>query len=285
MDYTHLFPVEKMCTVLEVSRSGYYKWKSKLSIECADTNKLDDEIRYEFEKSKGRYGSPRIALTLKNRDIDCSESTVARRMNTLKLKARKKRKYKTTTQSNHKYKIAPNLLNRGFDVATPATVWVSDITYVRVAGFWVYLTVIIDLADRMVVGWSLSSNMSTQGTVISAFQNAIRFRSPSIDMLFHSDRGVQYACNEFKRLLSKYNIRQSMSAKGDCWDNAVAESFFKTIKVEELYNYRFTSTKQVYSVIFNYIDGWYNTVRIHSALGGKSPLQAFIEKSNYLYAA
>ena len=285
IDCSHKFPVEKMCKVFEVSRSGYYKWKNRLTCKQTKTASLNGEIRYEYEKSRGTYGSPRVSQALARRDVICSKSTVARRMKKLKLVARKKRKYKITTQSNHKYKVAPNLLDRQFDVALPATAWVSDITYIRVASHWAYLTVIIDLADRMVVGWSLSSNMSTENTVIKAFEKASAFRKPSDNLIFHSDRGIQYACNEFKTILQHKNIRQSMSAKGDCWDNAVAESFFKTIKVEELYDYRFSSLEQVYSVVFNYINGWYNTVRIHSALKGKSPLETFSIKSKYLYAA
>ena len=274
-----------MCKVFKVSRSGYYKWKRLRPTKKDNMDRLDAEIRYEFEKSKGRYGSPRISKSLGNRNIFISKSTVARRMNAMILVARKKRKYKATTQSNHSYSIAPNLLSRQFTVDQPATAWVSDITYIRVAGIWAYLTVIIDLADRAVVGWSLSTDMTTENTVMRAFRNACSNR-PSLDgMIFHSDRGVQYACNEFKEILKSKNIRQSMSAKGDCWDNAVAESFFKTIKVEELYNYSFSSFSEARSVIFNYIDGWYNTVRIHSSLDGKSPLMAFKEKSNYLYAA
>jgi len=233
----------------------------------------------------GTYGSPRIAQALEKLEIICSKSTVARRMNIMGIVARKKRKYKVTTQSNHNYKIAPNLLQRQFEVAIPATVWVSDITYIRVGSSFVYLTVIIDLADRMVVGWSLSKTMSTENTVMDAFEKAVVFRRPPKGLIFHSDRGVQYACHEFKRLLLKYEIKQSMSAKGDCWDNAVAESFFKTIKIEQLYNYTFSSFNQVYSIVFKYINGWYNTKRIHSTLNGLSPLQAFILKSNYLYAA
>jgi len=206
-------------------------------------------------------------------------------MRDLKLVARKKRKYKITTQSKHGYELAPNLLDRQFNVEQPATVWVSDITYIRIANKRAYFTVVIDLADRYVVGWSLSNDMTTEHTVIKAFKKACSNRKPSDGLIFHSDRGVQYACNEFKAMQNSSNMKQSMSAKGDCWDNAVAESFFKTIKVEELYNYSFASLKEAYSVIFNYIDGWYNTVRLHSTLKGKSPLLAFKIKSNYLYAA
>lgn len=285
MDYTHQFPVEKMCKVFNVSRSGYYKWKQRISTHSATKAELDSNIRYEFEKSKARYGSPRISDSLEKRNIICSKSTVARRMKSMNLVARKKRKYKITTQSNHQYPVAPNLLNRQFDVDQPATAWVSDITYIKVKQKWLYLTVIIDLADRMVIGWSLSRDMTTTNTVLAAFRNAYRNRRPMKDLIFHSDRGVQYACNEFKAVLAKNNILQSMSAKGDCWDNAVAESFFKTIKIEELYDHNFESFNNAYSVIFNYIDGWYNTIRIHSALNGLSPLEAFIQKSNYLYAA
>ena len=284
--YSNEFPVVMMSKVLGVSSSGYYKWKRKSWKRKSELKKLDDEIKYEYKKSFMNYGSPRIAIALNNRNIQCSKTTIARRMQELCLFARTKRKYVITTDSNHKYKVADNLLNRQFNVEQINTVWVSDITYILVDNKWMYLTTMLDLADRMVVGWSLSNNMTTTDTVIQAFNNAVQNRhiSYNSNLMVHSDRGIQYASNEFRKLLEKYGCIQSMSRKGNCWDNAVAESFFKTIKTEALYKYNFKDPKMLNNIIFRYIDGWYNTVRIHSSLGGISPLQASIKKSINLAA-
>jgi transposase InsO family protein len=206
-------------------------------------------------------------------------------MRQLGLAARRKRAFKHTTLTDPALPVAPNLLQRQFEVDQLATVWVSDITYIRVGAGWAYLTVVLDLADRMVVGWSLSRDMSAEQTVQAALLNACRNRTPCRRLIFHSDRGAQYGAEDFRKLLKRYDMRQSMSAKGDCWDNAVAESFFKTIKVEALNDQRFSSFDQVYSEVFAYIDGWYNTQRIHTTLGGKTPLEMAIIKSKNLKLA
>ncbi len=285
MRYAFKFPVEKMCNVFEISRSGYYKWHSKLKNKRHKQRALDREIRSVFIESRQDYGSPRIALCLAQKGINCSKSTVGRRMKAQGLVARKKKKFKKTTQSNHSYRIAPNILQRNFNVERPGQAWVSDITYIWVNNQWMYLTTVIDLADRMVIGWSLSSNMKAETTVIPAFSKACSNRTPGLDLIFHSDRGVQYACDEFRDLLCHYKVKQSMSRKGNCWDNAVAESFFKTLKVELVYKHVFQNKQHAYSILFDYIDGWYNTIRIHTALDGISPQQAFNQKINYLNAA
>lgn len=266
--------------VLGVSSSGYYKWLNNNIVKSNKNKELDDLIRKEFNTSKGTYGSPRIQVELLKYNICTSKNTVARRMSELKLIARPKKKFIHTTDSNHKFPIPDNVLDRNFDVAKPNTCWVSDITYIRVANYWVYLTVIIDLADRMVVSWCLSTDMTAANTVIKAFKLAVEKRriSKNSNLLFHSDRGVQYACNDFVDQLAQYNVTRSMSRKGNCWDNAVAESFFKTIKIESLNKYIFSSQSMLYSIVFRYIDGWFNTLRIHSTLGC-SPYNAFISKS------
>lgn len=278
MDHIHKFTVEKMCDVLGVSTSGYYKWRKHQLIYIDKKSHIEDHIRYEFEQSRGTYGSPRIADQLNDQECICSKSTVARYMKRMNIAARTKKKFRVTTDSNHDYRIFDNVLNRKFDVEQPGKVWVSDITYIRVSNFWMYLTVVIDLADRMVLGWSLSLDMSTKNTVIKAFQNACRLRLPSKEFMFHSDRGVQYACDDFTNLIKQMCGIQSMSRKGNCWDNAVAESFFKTLKIESIYKYKIMNAKQAYSIIFDYIDGWYNTTRRHSSLNGLSPLNAFLIK-------
>ena len=191
-----------------------------------------------------------------------------------------------TTNSKHNFHIPENLLNRNFNVDRINRVWVGDITYIRVNHNWMYLTVVLDLADRMVVGWNLSDNMTANDTSIAAFNKAIQSRNLKKEdqIMFHSDRGVQYACSEFTSKLDEYNCTQSMSRKGNCWDNAVAESFFKTIKCEYIDSYNFESQAIAQSMLFRYIEGWYNTKRIHSALDGKSPLEAFYEKVHILAA-
>jgi len=284
--YSNQYPIAMMSKVLGVSSSGFYKWKKYNPQREKEVGQLDKEIKKEYGKSFMTYGSPRIAEVLKQRNIGCSKTTVARRMRMLCLSARPKRKFVITTDSDHDFKVADNLLNRQFEVAQINQAWVSDITYVRLANRWMYLTTMIDLADRMVVGWSLSKTMTTKDTVIQAFNSAVGNRgiTKTSNLMVHSDQGVQYASKEFRKLLIQYGCIQSMSRKGNCWDNAVAESFFKTIKIEALNKYIFQNSQTLKSVIFRYIDGWYNTVRIHSALGGISPLQAFRIKSFNLAA-
>ena len=274
-----------MCKVLEVSRSGYYGWLKVKGEKKMKKDILNKQIRQAFKASSSTYGSPRIAIQLgKSLGRKISKTTVARAMKSIGIVARRKRKFKNTTDSNHNFPVAPNLLNREFEAKELATKWVGDITYIRMNHKWLYLTTVIDLADRMVVGWSLSNNMTTKDTVAKAFVNAANFRCPKANLIFHSDRGVQYASDSFRGLLEQYNAIQSMSRKGNCWDNAVAESFFKTVKVECLNNYTITSQPQAYSILFRYIDGWYNTIRIHSSLNGLSPLEVQNLKTCYIAA-
>jgi len=260
-----------MSEVLEVGRSSYYKWRKNKEIIAEEKEILNQQIRTIFETSKATYGSPRVYQELQKMEIDISESTVARRMKSLQIRPKLKKGFKSTTDSNHNLEVSPNLLNREFAVTELGRKWVSDITYIRIRNTFVYLTTVIDLADRMVVGWNLSNNMTDEDTIIAAFKKALKNRPVLPGLIFHSDRGSQYASKEFRSLLDKEKCVQSMSRKGNCWDNAVAESFFKTIKVESLYRHKFENAQEVYSAIFDYIDGWYNTKRIHSSLGGKSP--------------
>jgi transposase InsO family protein len=276
-----------MSRVLGVSRSGYYKWlKNKHSKD--HVLKLDEQVKEAFEQSKCRYGSPRVCIEVNKKRLDnkVSSATVARRMQAMNLVARPKSKYVHTTDSEHDLKASPNLLNRNFTVEKLNTVWVSDITYINTDDGWRYLTVVLDLADRAVVGWTLSRTLHAQCTVIEALKQAIHRRGiqPGSALMFHSDRGVQYACDDFRALLARYQITQSMSRKGNCWDNAVAESFFKTIKTEELNRLKSIKASSLNSLIFKYIEGWYNTQRIHSALNGLTPWEAFYEKSLKLAA-
>lgn len=274
-----------MSRTLGVSRSGYYKWLKNKALREKKENR-NEAVRSVFAKSKNTYGSPRIALSLKKEGYTLSRATVGRCMKNLNLKARKKRKFVHTTDSKHKFKIAKNLLNREFDVEQINKVWVSDITYIPTDKGWRYLTIVLDLADRMIVSWVISERMDAESTVIKAFEQAVKNRGldRKSGLMFHSDRGVQYACDDFKKILKKFKVKQSMSRKGNCWDNAVAESFFKTIKTERLDELKIIEEKRLYSLIFRYIEGWYNTQRIHTTLGDKTPLEMFYLKSYKLAA-
>jgi transposase InsO family protein len=196
------------------------------------------------------------------------------------LRARIPKRFKVTTDSKHNYPVAPNLLDQEFFTSRPGEVWVSDITYVRTKSGWLYLTVIIDLYDRKVIGWSMSKGLSAEETVIPAWRMAVRNRPITQKLIFHSDRGIQYACHAFTRILKANSlVIQSMSRKGNCWDNAVAESFFKTIKVEWIYRHTFTNQEQAQLSIFEWIESWYNRRRRHSALNYQT-IEEF-ERNNY----
>jgi len=196
-----------------------------------------------------------------------SKNQVAAIMKEESLRSIVKKKHVVTTDSKHNYPVAPNLLNRNFMVAGPGRVWVSDLTYIRTSKGWLYLTVIIDLWDRKVVGWSLSTSLKAVDTVVPAWLMAVKNRPITQELIFHSDRGIQYASNEFRKLLDGYSlVKRSMSRKGNCWDNAVAESFFKKLKMEWVYQRKYRSKMQAALSVFEYIETWYNTDRIHTAL-------------------
>ena len=262
-----------MCRVLEVSRSGYYRWlKRKPSQRQIDNKRLDAEIRQIYDGSKGRYGSPKITRELQDRGRRVSKNRVARRMRCTGLRSKVRRKYRVTTDSKHHFPVAPNLLERNFITEAADKVWVSDITYLATRMGWLYLTVIIDLFSRMVVGWALSSSLSHE-MVVTALKRAIRRRRPGKDLIFHSDRGVQYACTDFRKELGKHGFVQSMSRKGDCWDNAVAESFFGVMKTELVYHQRYEGYQDTLHSIFEYIEVFYNRQRKHSTLGYLTPFE------------
>jgi len=206
-------------------------------------------------------------------------------MKKLGLRSVLKRKFVITTKSDHSYPIAKNVLNRDFGSQTIGEKWVSDITYIRVKDDWTYLTTIMDLADRKIVGWSLSEDMTVENTIWRAWTSAISTRKTKSNFIFHSDRGVQYASNKITRMLREnIKISQSMSRKGNCWDNAAAESLFKTIKYECTNRYRFTSKEQLHACLIEYIS-WYNTKKIHSTLGYKTPLEMQLELENLINKA
>jgi transposase InsO family protein len=273
-----------MCKVLEVSRSSYYKWlKGDISKRKLENQLLTDAIKKVFAESKQTYGSPRIVKELKRNGCKVSKPRVAKLMRLAGLRSKVKKKYKITTDSNHCYPVSKNHLNRAFNPDELNKIWVSDITYIRTSEGWLYLTTIIDLYDRQVIGWSMSKSLKTIETIIPAWNMAISKRNIIKPIIFHSDRGVQYACYEFRNHIEANKlITQSMSRKGNCWDNAAAESFFKTIKSELVYHEKYTTIKQAELSVFEYIEVWYNRKRLHSALGYRTPIEVENEfnKSN-----
>jgi putative transposase len=233
---------------------------------------LDALIRAEFKENKARCGSFKIAELLQQKGHEVSRSNVARRMKAMALRAKPRRKYRKTTDSNHAEPVAPNLLNRQFTVDRPNQVWVTDITYLRTLAGWAYLTVFVDLFSRMVVGWAVSSSLSHEA-VVRALWRAVHRRKPGPGLMIHSDRGVQYACGAFRSMLEQLKFVQSMSRKGDCWDNAVAESFFRTLKTEWYYDASLLSLGHAERELFEYIERFYNGQRLHATLGYLTPLQ------------
>lgn len=263
-----------MCKVLGVSRSGYYIWRSRLpSKRDQERIELVEIIEEIYADSFETYGSPRIQQEMVHRGFKVSRPRVARIMRAEGIQSKIRKKYKTTTDSKHDLKVAPNLLNRKFEVDSPSKAWVSDLTYINTKEGWLYLTVVIDLYDRKVIGWALSKTMEATQTTIAALTMALSNRNTSKGLIFHSDRGVQYACKDFVKVLDKFDIIQSMSRKGNCWDNAVAESFFKTIKVECIYRSEYSSRHRAKMDVFSYIEMWYNRKRRHSSLGYATPLE------------
>lgn len=268
-----------MSKVLEVSRNAYYNWKKdRQAPKKRFRELLLAEIKKVYKLSRCIYGSPRISRELIKRGFKASQQYVARIMREEGLRSLATPKSVVTTDSEHDNPISENILNREFNVSQLGKVWVSDITYIRVNDDWAYLTTVLDLADRKIVGWAISEDMTTENTVIAAWNRAKMNREIKQGFIFHSDRGVQYTSNSFRKILNgNKKVTQSMSRKGNCWDNAVAESFFKTIKHESLNHIKFTSIKQLKRVLFEYIEHWYNRIRMHSALDYKTPLEKELE--------
>jgi putative transposase len=260
-----------MCKQLEVSRSGYYAWRvRKPSARQQSDSVLVETIKELHQESRGTYGSPRIVDDLKERGFDVGRRRVARLMNENGITGTPVKPFKRTTDSKHNLDVADNVLNREFTVDAPDTAWATDITYVRTWEGWMYLAVVIDLFSRRVVGWSMATHMRT-GLVLGALKMALGRRLPKPNMLHHSDRGSQYASHDYRNALSENGIICSMSRKGDCWDNAVVESFFATIKKELLHRRPWPSIKRARAAIAEYIEVFYNRKRKHSTLGYVSP--------------
>lgn len=274
-DHAHIFTITKMSQVFSVSRSGYYKWVNRTPSEQSLYNqKLRVAIREQWILSNKNYGAPRIHQDLERAGWTVSLPRVARLMRRMAIASQIRAKWVQTTESGHQYPVAENLLDRNFAPQQLNCVWVSDITYIPSKGGWLYLTTILDLADRQIIGWTLSRSMKAEHTSIAAFKQARVNRPPGSSLLFHSDRGVQYACGEFTKLLAQHDITQSMSRKGNCWDNAPAESFFKTLKSELNMPTQYDNYQSAKNAIFSFIEIWYNRKRLHSTLDYQTPAEA-----------
>ena len=268
------YSVTSMCRVLGVSRSGYYAWKSRPPSARAKANaELATQIAAIHEASRGTYGSPRIHAELRCRGFEVGRNRVARLMAEHGVVARFPRRFRCTTDSNHELPIAENIVDRKFEAKAPNRLWVTDITYVQTAQGWLYLAVILDLFSRRVVGWSMADHMRTE-LVKNALAMALGNRAVDGELVHHSDRGSQYASSEYQRALAKHGIVCSMSRRGNCLDNAVAESFFGTLKVEMFYGRPIPKTRDVArAAVHEYIEVFYNRERRHSALGYVSPAE------------
>lgn len=288
MSLTEKYPVDLVCKTLKVSSNAYYSWKRQANKNKAlKSQQLRDLITLIFHENRGLYGAPRVHQVLKQKGHHYSLSYVARLMKELGLRSRVSKKFVVTTDSEHDNKIEKNHLNREFNPKELGKVWVSDITYIRVNQKWFYLTTMIDLADRQIIGWSISANMTTKDTVIKAWMQARHNRAIKPGFILHSDRGVQYTSSCFRSIFNQNTYaKQSMSRKGNCWDNAVAESFFKTIKVELCYTMKFKNKYHLELEIFKYMN-WYNNHRIHSSLGYKTPaqIQKLLTKQEFIKSA
>jgi len=258
---------------MQVSRSGYYAWLKRPESNRQRQNKeLMTNIRKTYKLSRGTYGSPRITKALHKKGIACGKNRVARLMRENGIVAKTKRKYKATTNSKHNYPVAANLLNQNFSVDKPNHIWVADITYISTDEGWLYLASIEDLFQRKIVGWAMDSTMTRQ-LVLDALRQAVQRYRPSAGLIHHSDRGSQYASHEYQQALKDYGMLTSMSRKGNCYDNACMESFFGTLKRELIYGKRFRTRAEARQAIFEYIEVFYNRIRLHSALGYMSPLE------------
>ena len=267
------WPVATLCDVLRVSRSGYYAWKVRPATPRAlQDAQLVVDIKAAYAVGRGGYGSPRVQRELRKRGKRVGEKRVARLMRREGIRANRRRKFRATTDSKHADPMAPNILNRAFTVERPNVAWVTDVTYVWTHQGWLYLAAILDLCSRRVVGWATSANNDRQ-LALAALAHAITDRKPLAGMLPHSDRGSTYASADYRNALVDCGAVASMSRKGDCWDNAVAESFFATIKGEMIEHEDFQTRAEATAAIAEYIDGFYNVQRMHSSIRYLSPIE------------
>lgn len=270
------FPVRLMCRVLAVSPAGYYaaRKRSTPSARALADERLLLNIRISHRASDATYGAPRVRGDLREAGLAVGQKRVARLMRRAQLVGRRRAAYVHTTDSNHPHPVAPNLLQRQFAITGLALdrVWVADITYVPTAAGWLYLAIVLDLASRRVVGWAMRESLDAE-LALSALRMALDARRPAAGLIHHSDRGVQYACGAYRELLATHGIQASMSRRGDCWDNAVAESFFATLELELIARHRWRTRDEARRAVFDYIETWYNRRRRHSTLQYVSPVQ------------
>lgn len=272
-DHQHQFSVRLCCELMKVSRSGFYDWlKRKPGTRTLSNHALDKTIKKIFAGHKQRAGSPRIAMDLQAQGICCSENRVARRMKALGLRALAKRKYKVTTDSDHNKPLYDNVLKRDFATTKLDQKWVQDITYIRTQEGWLYLAVVLDLHSRAVIGWAMDQRMKAS-LVCDALTMALRRRNHPKHVLVHSDRGSQYCSKRYRSLIENHALIGSMSRSGNCWDNAIAESFFHTLKVELVHQQRYLTRLAAKQSLFQYIEGYYNRKRRHSAIDYRCPCE------------
>lgn len=273
-DHLTQFPIEVLCDVLHASRSGYYAWSNRpASSTTLRRERLVEQIRQVHDDSRSTYGSPRVYQLLKAQGVACCENTVAKLMKEKGLKSKARRRISVrTTDSNHDHPVAANTLNREFYPGRPNAVWTADITYVPTAEGWLYLAVVLDLFSRRIVGWATADHLRAE-LACDALKMALKHRRPKAELMHHSDRGVQYASESYQNVLTEHGIAPSMSRKGNCYDNAVTESLFSTVKRELTHHETYATREEARQSLFEYIEVFYNRRRIHSTLGYRSPAE------------
>ena len=273
-DHLTQFPIEVLCDVLQASRSGYYAWSSRpASPASLRRDQLVEKIHQVHGDSRATYGSPRVYRALKADGVACCENTVAKLMKAEGVKSKARKPFTVrTTNSNHDHPVAGNVLNREFYPQRPNEVWTADITYIPTAEGWLYLAVVLDLFSRRIIGWATADHMRAELTC-DALRMALQHRRPQGELMHHSDRGVQYASDSYQRLLTDHGITPSMSRRGNCYDNAVTESLFSTVKRELTHHENYATREEASQSLFEYIEVFYNRRRIHSTLGYRSPAE------------
>jgi transposase InsO family protein len=267
------FRIATMCRLLTVSRSAYYQWRSQqsnLSERQQRREQLEEKIRAIHTMSKGTYGSPRITAQLRREGTVVNEKCVAKIMEEKNIRAKTKKRFKVTTNSTKTKNASPNHVQQDFSAARPNQLWTSDITYIWTREGWLYLAIILDVFARRIVGYAMGARISAS-LVTSALQQALIHRQPPADVVLHSDRGSQYASEEVRTMITAHHLVQSMSGKGNCYDNAITETFFPTLKTEMIYWERFETREEARRKLFDYIEVWYNRQRLHSHLGYSTP--------------
>ena len=267
------YGVTEMCRVLEISSSAYYSWRNAPPTRRErDDERLQTAIIAAHEANRRVYGSPRIAAELQAQGEKVGRRRVARLMRQNRISGLQKRRWKRTTDSRHKLPVAENILDRNFQASAPNQVWVGDITYVWTAEGWAYVAVIVDLFSRKVVGWAMRKTLNRE-LAIAALTKALMIRKPPERLVHHTDRGCQYASREYRGHLATHGLIQSMSRAGNCWDNAVSESFFASLKKELVHRTSFATQTEAYDALADYIDNFYNPIRRHSSIGNRSPVE------------